>query len=187
MQLSRDFRNLDRLAFERERRSACCHLKLRHLGQKIEQLLLNAISEKRIVLVFGKVAKWQNRNALRRDVCRRRGLRDGSIVPPGEQREGGSDNPDQTSRNSQSAGRFPTVENLCAAILQLRRECTDTRTRGWFRGKHRHEQRNKAARNAGRLQLFDRQSSRALARANLFDGSALERPFADEQIPESCA
>ena len=103
--------------------------------------------------------------------------RDGSIVPPGEQREGGSDDPDQTSRNSQSARRFPTVENLCAAILQLQRECTDTRPRGWFGGKHRHEQRNETAWNTCRLQLFDRQSSRALARANLFDGSRLGKAF----------
>ena len=96
-------------------------------------------------------------------------------MPPGEQREGGSDDPDQTGRKSQSARRFPTVENLCAAILQLQRECTDTRAHGWFGGKHRHEQRNKAAWNTCRLQLFHRQSSRALVRANLFDGCALER------------
>src|SRR5215472_9971937 len=83
------------------------------------------------------------------------------LMRPAEQREGGSDDPDQTSRNSQSARRFPTAENLCAAILQLQRECTDTRPRGWFGGKHRHEQRNKTAWDTSRLQLLDRQSSRA--------------------------
>src|SRR5439155_22462501 len=53
----------------------------------------------------------------------------------------------------------------------------DTGARCRFGRKHRHQQRNKAAWNACCLQLFDRQSLRLLARANLFDGRALERPL----------
>jgi hypothetical protein len=108
-------------------------------------------------------------------------------VPPKEQHEGRSRDPDQTGRKSQSTRRFPAIEDLCAAILQLRRECTNTRARGWFGGKHRQQQRNNAAWNACRPQLFDRQSLRVLPRANLLDGRALERLVAGEQIPESCA
>src|SRR5205823_12251725 len=94
---------------------------------------------------------------------------------------------DQTDREFYTLNNLPEIKDLCAAILQLRRECTDIRARDWFGRKHRHEQRNKAAWNTCRLQLFNRQSLRVLARANLFDSRAFERRVAGKQIPEGCA
>src|SRR5207244_10139776 len=85
---------------------------------------------------------------------------------------------DQSGRECEPLHYFPTVQNPGTAILQLRRECTDTRARSRFGGEHRHERRNKAPWNTCCLQLFDRQSLRVLVRANLFDGGVFERPVA---------
>src|SRR5436305_11566187 len=125
--------------------------------------------------MVAEVLKWKHRDAFLRDICRRSVPGHGSVVPPKEQDEGRSRDPDQTGRKSQSTRRFPAIEDLGAAILQLRRECMDTRARGWFEGKHRHQQRHKPAWNACCIQLFDWESSRVLARANLFDGGAFEK------------
>src|SRR6516225_10253290 len=67
-----------------------------------------------VLLVFAAVFEWQNGNALHRNVRRRRVVRQGSIVPPGEQRKGHSGDADQTGRKSQSARRFPAIKDLGA-------------------------------------------------------------------------
>src|SRR4029077_1154305 len=149
--------------------------------------VLDAHRKISVGLMVAEILKWKHRDAFLRDICRRRVVGHGSVVPPKEQDEGRSRDPDQTGCKSESTRRFPAIEDLCAAILQLRRECTDIRARCRFGREHRREQWNKGAWNTCRLQLSDRQSLRVLARANLFDGRALERPVAGEQIPESCA